>query len=636
MRALGASRISVAPGGTLIAGWVKNELWRRARAVPSLDLRFADNKSLVDATTGQNLVSFTRASSGTYVDSQGVIRTATTNLLLRSEEFGTTWGRPQSDTISADSIAAPTGAITADSFVENLTASSLHTLLQDVTIAANATYTFSLYVKAALRTEVRMNITDAGDINGVVGNFNLSSGTATSSMVGSGSGAVVSIQALSGGWYRCVISGTLGGSITTTRLRIRPLLSGSDIYNGSGQTALYIWGAQLEQSSTVGEYIPTTSTINSAPRFDHNPTTGESLGLLVEESRTNSIRNNTMVGAVAGTPGTNPNLWLYASTQSNGLTVSIVGTGVENGINYIDYRFNGTTVASPAGCAIGFDNASAATGQTWTQSLYWKFAAGTTTGVNNWQLGIIETTAASVFVTGAFYTQAAPTANALITQRPVATRTLSGGATVGLVSATLNIPVVGNTAIDFTLRIGLPQLEQGAFATSVIPTSTAAATRSADVATISGSNFSSWYRQDEGTVYGDYIGVSNISGGTRRLVEIGISGNTNDRIVVGYGATSLARLLVVVGGISQADLTPSVQQGLTVKLAAAFAANDFQLATNSSLSSVDSVGSVPSVSALSLGADFPGAANTNLNGTIRRLCFWPKRLLASSLAAITQ
>jgi hypothetical protein len=47
--------------------------------VPSLDLRFADNKSLVDAVTGASLVTFTRASSATYVGSDGLIKTATTN-----------------------------------------------------------------------------------------------------------------------------------------------------------------------------------------------------------------------------------------------------------------------------------------------------------------------------------------------------------------------------------------------------------------------------------------------------------------------------------------------------------------------------------------------------------------------------
>ena len=79
MRGSAVFRTGIAPGGALAPGWVKNELWRKARTVPSLDLRFADNKSLVDATTGASLVTFTRASSGTFVGSDGVITTAATN-----------------------------------------------------------------------------------------------------------------------------------------------------------------------------------------------------------------------------------------------------------------------------------------------------------------------------------------------------------------------------------------------------------------------------------------------------------------------------------------------------------------------------------------------------------------------------
>ncbi|TFH07275.1 MAG: hypothetical protein E4H07_09315, partial [Nitrosomonadales bacterium] len=119
MRGSAAFRVAVAPGGALAGPWVQNSLWTRARAVPSLDLRFADNKSLVDATTGAQLVTFTRASSGTYVDSQGVIRTAVTNLLLRSEEFDNASWAKIAVTVLANQIQSPIGTLTADEIIED-------------------------------------------------------------------------------------------------------------------------------------------------------------------------------------------------------------------------------------------------------------------------------------------------------------------------------------------------------------------------------------------------------------------------------------------------------------------------------------------------------------------------------------
>ena len=425
--------------------WVKSELWRRARAVPSLDLRFADNKSLVDAVTGASLVTFTRASSGTFVNSAGVIQTAATDV----------------------------------------------------------------------------------------------------------------------------------------------------------------------------------------PRFDHNPTTGESLGLLVEEQRTNFIRNNTMVGAVAGTPGTNPNFWQYVTVQSNGLTASIVGTGVESGINYIDYRFNGTTVASPGTITFGIDSATAATGQVWTSSLYWKLAAGTATGVTLWQIGVIETTVGGSFVSGAFYTQTAPSSAALITQRPAATRTLSGGVTVGGVQMTLSIAVAGNTAIDFTIRIGLPQLEQGAFATSPILTSTAAATRSADVASITGSAFSGWYRQDEGSFF--------VSHDARQVLLVANNNSFNERQPqMGLAAGLVHDFYIITGGVVQANNTGLAHVvGTTSRAVYTYRANDFIGAVNGSLTASDSSGSVSSsVSQLNIGAFHNGSGGAC--GTLRRLTYWPQRLPNAALQTLTQ
>jgi hypothetical protein len=43
---------------------------------PSLLLDFARNKSLVDRISGNNLITFTRSSVGTYVDENGLIKYA--------------------------------------------------------------------------------------------------------------------------------------------------------------------------------------------------------------------------------------------------------------------------------------------------------------------------------------------------------------------------------------------------------------------------------------------------------------------------------------------------------------------------------------------------------------------------------
>ena len=263
MRALGASRTSLVPGGVLAGPWVRNDLWRRARAVPSLDLRFADNKSLVDAVTGASLVTFTRASSGTYTDSAGVLQTSSTdvprfdhnpttgeslgllveeqrtNLLLRSEDFSTTWVRFNVNA-SSNAILAPDGTLTADKLTEN-DADNFHRIRQGIT--SGVTGVFSVFLKAAERTRVNLG---TSDINLIAG-FDLSAGS-----VVSGAG---SIEPFGDGWYRCSISATFTTSGSFLLLRN----SSSEFYTGDGTSGIYLWGAQLEPGSSPTSYIPTTT-----------------------------------------------------------------------------------------------------------------------------------------------------------------------------------------------------------------------------------------------------------------------------------------------------------------------------------------------------------------------------------------
>ena len=279
------SRLLVAQRALTVPGWAKDALWRRAQAIPSLDLRFADNKSLVDATTGQNLVTFTRASSGTFVDSAGVIQTAATdaprfdhnpttgeslgllveeqrtNLLLRSEEFGDASWTKGNASITANSIAAPNGTLTGAKIVED-TSSATHYARRSTSPTINTNpITFSVYVKAAERIYVGLAIQEATTFTRQSNvNFNLGSGTAnTVGNIGGAGSASATIIPVGNGWYRCTLTTTLGGTDTNALSWIYVSTSSGFNYTGDGTSGIYLWGAQLEAGAFPTSYIPTTT-----------------------------------------------------------------------------------------------------------------------------------------------------------------------------------------------------------------------------------------------------------------------------------------------------------------------------------------------------------------------------------------
>jgi hypothetical protein len=180
-----------------------------------------------------------------------------------------------------------------------------------------------------------------------------------------------------------------------------------------------------------------------------------------------------MVGAVAGSPGTLPTNWLESL---GGLTRQVVGIGTENGIQYVDLRFSGTATDTLFRLFTEASNQIVASnGQTWTTSNYIK-AVAAPSPPSSYLIEIFERTAAGVFVTSGG-TAIVPTSNL---ERFTFTRTLVGGATVERTQPTIRAVLVIGAAYDFTIRIAAPQMELGAYATTFIPTTTAAVTRLSD------------------------------------------------------------------------------------------------------------------------------------------------------------
>lgn len=169
-----------------------------------------------------------------------------------------------------------------------------------------------------------------------------------------------------------------------------------------------------------------------------------------------------------------------------------------------------------------------------------------------------------------------------------------------------------------------------AFATSYIKTTSAAATRLADSASITGTNFSRWYNQSEGTFV--VIGDAANSAEAPLLSADESAGNEVLRLSR-IAASSSLRFLVVDGGATQADLTRTTLAANTpFKGAAAYKASDFALCLNAGTVTTASSGTIPTATQLQIGKA-PFASSQC--GHIQSLRYFRGRLPNTTLQALT-
>lgn len=199
-----------------------------------------------------------------------------------------------------------------------------------------------------------------------------------------------------------------------------------------------------------------------------------------------------MVGAVAGSPGTAPTNWVLVPTT--GLSSQVLGTGLENGLPYIDFKVTGTASTNNPFRFIYEQSTqiAALNAQTWTISNWFRLTGSSVT-VN---LAIVQRNSSG----GLLVETLSPISYTSSLQRYSFSNT-NNNASTAFVVPEVRVSITSGQTYDFTIRIAAPQMELGAYATTWVPTTTAAVTRLADAASKTG--VSSIIGQSAGTIFWD-------------------------------------------------------------------------------------------------------------------------------------
>jgi hypothetical protein len=221
---------------------------------PSIALDFVNRESL------DGRINFTRASTGTYIGSDGLIKTAGSNVPrfdrdpLTGESLGLlveearTNAALYSDLSSNNVISDATQGLNAATSPDGLFTASLITatsnssnFYQATSVTSGSAYSYSIFVKAGTASYVEFAI-----INQI--GFTDTRLTFGTGQISGQQSANLSVTAYPGGWFR-VTWGFVSGATSTRGLSLRT----------ADGTSYYAWGRQHEAGSFPTSYIPTTT-----------------------------------------------------------------------------------------------------------------------------------------------------------------------------------------------------------------------------------------------------------------------------------------------------------------------------------------------------------------------------------------
>ena len=613
---------------------------------PSLNLQFDSQPTPEDMTSHLASVgaTFSRASIGTYTDANGLIQEASagqarpnystagvhegllieesrTNLIKSSEDFSTNFwtlssgGTGSSPIVTVNQGIAPDGTASADRIQFDLNGGSSSSDISVLTTSSsisvsNGDHTISVYLKSYDGSSYDLTF---GSNNADV---NLNKITVTSE------------------WQRFDVLHDATGSSTNFYFGLRNAAGVSGL---SDTADILIWGAQIEEGSFPTSYIPTIPTFSSRAstatyfdssgvlqtasideaRTDHKYIDGQwvEAGLLLEASATNLLPYST------GTTG-----WSISGVGTYTSSASGSQTDLAGGTDAV--RWQATVGSTSSDRAFFRDSFVVGTAGDFTLSFFAKSYDGTDYKVK-------------------FHYAGGSTGSITVTDRWQRFE-VSGSTTTG--TRFWGVEIQGNTVTsdtDVDILVYGFQVETGSQPTSYIPTSGSTATRSADVYTtatktrsadvcyIDGTAFTDFYNQEQGTFLGLFLAGLTNDLSFRRIFQVGeissgdfISSQVNNDNLRHFNRESSSTLQI-----------GSNYSGVNEKGAIKFAVshNSSALKITNDGGAIQTLTDDVNTSMDGLGIGKPhNSTSSVLNGSIKKLIYFPRQLSDNELIKLTQ
>ena len=594
---------------------------RRTTLIPFSGIIDDGSTLSLDFTTGHldPRLTFTRASTATFINNSGLVEWAAANMMTRSQSqddnaywnaFGTAVTRTGGQT-------DPFGGTGAVKLVFNAISAAV-VISRTVSVSQGLPYTLSIWMRA-----------DSGTVN----NIRLGRGAAAA-------GAYT--PTLTTAWQRYSLSFVATTASDGIELRL--------LFKGTPDTATFhVFGAQLEPGSTMRDYNPALLDVPyHAPRFDYDPDTLAPKGLLIEGTATSLCRSSNDT--------TNATYWTlqtaYAATSATGGTAP---DGTNTGNLFTEpttsaQRSIYQAISSPAGTHTGSVWIKGGTGSTRYIRLVVSSGSGDFGYVTvNATTGAIQQAATTVGT--------ATSASATVTPYPsgwtrvTLTVTLASSLNfcflVPMDFGSIDTPTGNYGRVSYlgdgsTFLVWGAQVETGSGASSYIPTGASTVQRLGDSCVMTGANFSSWFAgATEGVLYAELERPRSQSGSLvhdHAAVGTRYSSGAAWIVYATQGNLWPTTLLWPTGGAIFPGGFPSTIPLVSKQAARWFDGNDATNFANGLQGTTGAGSGTLTPTMLSIGASSTTGTQADrdwLNACVRRVKFWPVALPNAQIIALT-